>query len=472
MRRYFTLILFFVVLITPFILQRLMGSATDAPMPVEGDAEQLVILSPHVEGIRREFAQAFAAWYGKPVFVDYRSYGGASDIVKFFEASQETVYKKQGTYNIDLVWGGGDYLFDRQLKRPGYLQKIDLDPAILKAAFPSPTLAGLPLYDLAPDGPQWIGTALSSFGIVYNKDVVKYLHLPEPRTWADLADPKYRGWIVLADPTRSASAKTAFMIIVERAMQTAQDNGGTYDHGWAKGMGLIRQISANARIFADASSAVPSMVATGDVAAGMAIDFYARSQMEAVGGDRMGYVEPAGATLVNPDPIGLVKGAKHRALAMKFIEFVLSEQGQKLWNTRAGAPGGPKSTSLRRLPIRRSTYDDMSNFTDPVNPFKSIGGFNTRNDRKRTFGIMGELIGYSCIDLLDDLRDTRAAILASPRAAELDAQLGTFPFDESEALSRDAQLRKAAPAERLKLQRDWTEEFRQEYARLRAEAGK
>ena len=102
-------------------------------------------------------------------------------------------------------------------------------------------------------------------------------------------------------------------------------------------MGKVRLIASNAKTFTDASSSVPGIVASGDAGAGMVIDFYGRSQVEAVGESRMGYLEPAGATAINPDPIALVRGAEHRELAMRFIEFVLSERGQKLWNTRAGA---------------------------------------------------------------------------------------------------------------------------------------
>ncbi|MDQ3439506.1 MAG: ABC transporter substrate-binding protein [Planctomycetota bacterium] len=478
MRRYAFVILFVVVLVTPFLLKLALGTETGRR---SGGAElPLVIISPHGEGIRREFAEAFDAYhratFGQGVRVDYRSYGGASDIVRFFDSSRDTIFKDQGTYGIDLVWGGGDYLFDVQLKNPknperGVLQPVALDPAVMRRAFPSPDLGGVPLFDSA-DEPHWFGTALSSFGIVYNKDVVRHLGLPEPKTWRDMADPRYSGWIGLADPTRSASARTAFMTIIERAMADAREQGRSEDDGWADGMGLVRLISSNARLFSEASSSVPGLVSTGDAAAGMAIDFYARSQIEAVGELRLGYVEPAAATIVNPDPIAMVRGARHPETAKRFIEFVLSERGQLLWNTRAGAPGGPKTTSLRRLPIMPTLYAPPHNrdFTDAVNPFAISSDFNTSNVRRRTFTILGELIQVSCMDVLDELRETRAAIAASPRAADLEAKLGRFPFDQKEALARAERLSKAPAIERLAMLRQWTNDFRAEYRQLREEA--
>jgi ABC-type glycerol-3-phosphate transport system substrate-binding protein len=251
-------------------------------------------------------------------------------------------------------------------------------------------------------------------------------------------------------------------------MADAAEQQGSEDLGWAQGMGLLRQIAANARLFTDSGSAQSGVVASGDAAASMVIDFHARSTIEMVGESRMGYVEPVNATAINPDPIALVRGAEHRELAIRFIRYVLSEPGQRLWITRAGAPGGPRLTSLRRLPVRRSVYSDPANFTDNVNPFASASQFNTSNARKKTFGIIGELMQMSMIDLLDELRQTRAQILASPRAAELDARLGVFPFDQSEALRRMELWKKATPVQRLALQRQWTADFAAEYRRLRA----
>src|SRR5204863_10080842 len=133
--------------------------------------------------------------------------------------------------------------------------------------------------------------------------ICKYLGTGDPRTWKDLADPRYYRWLVLADPTRSSAANAAFMTVVEKAMIDAPPSGKSEDRGWADGMGLIRMISDNARHFTDAGSSVPGVIAGGDAAAGMVIDFHGRSEVDAVGEDRLGYVEPLGATILSADPI-------------------------------------------------------------------------------------------------------------------------------------------------------------------------
>jgi ABC-type Fe3+ transport system substrate-binding protein len=474
MRRYVFPILFVVVLVSPFLLRLAMG-VHSAAGSANGD-EQLIIFTSHLEPIRREFGDAFSEWhrkkFGTGVFIDYRVLG-SSDIVKYFDASKATLFAKLGTFQADLVWGGGDYLFDQQLKKPGYLQGVELDPETLHAAFPRPDLNGVNLYDIKSNPPQWFGTAMSSFGIAYNLDVDRYLGVDDPKTWSDLAGDKFfgtGGWLVSADPTQSSSAKQAYMTIIEKAMADAKAAGRSEDDGWAEGMGMVRLIAANTRLFTDSSQAVPGTISAGDAAAGMTIDFYGRTQSEAVGTQRMNYVEPAGSTCINPDPIAMVAGAEHRELAQQFIEYVLSYDGQKLWNTRAGAPGGPKLTSLRRLPVRPDEYDDMSNFTDQVDPFKTAGGFNKSNAREKTFPILGEIIEASCINLLGELRDTRAAIRNSANRTELMKQFGRFPFDQKEALRRGDAYGKASSLDRVRMVRDWTNEFREEYRSLREQA--
>ena len=46
----------------------------------------------------------------------------------------------------------------------------------------------------------WVGTALSNYGILYNKDSLARLGFKEPpRQWADLQDPRLLGEVALAE---------------------------------------------------------------------------------------------------------------------------------------------------------------------------------------------------------------------------------------------------------------------------------
>jgi ABC-type Fe3+ transport system substrate-binding protein len=284
---------------------------------------------------------------------------------------------------------------------------LKIDPKLLAEAFPQPTLAGVKLYDLSKDkagrpAPQWVGVCLSSFGIVYNPDLYRTLQLPEPKQWRDLTNEKLAGLVALADPSHSASAALAYMMVVQRAMADAEEAffaanpamkrvpraelaknaeyQKTIAQGWKQGMKTLLVIAANARYFTNISSFVPNDVGNGQAAAGMAIDFYGRVYQESVGAGRCKFITPVAATAITPDPVAVLYGVKGRQeeLANHFVEFLLSPEGQRLWILKAGEPDGPRERSLRRLPVRQDVYADRQGWTDDENPFADAGGFNQR----------------------------------------------------------------------------------------------
>jgi spermidine/putrescine-binding protein len=234
---------------------------------------------------------------------------------------------------------------------------------------------------------------LSSYGIIYNLDALKRLGFERPPAeWSDLADARYLNEVGLCDPTQSGSIAQAFINVIQQQMHLRVDAlgaGGPVDPsgpaekaavraGWTDAMRLLQLIGANTRYFTDTSQKPPIDVAEGNCAAGMCIDFYGREQQEAVrrrtvGPDRLGYVSPEGGAAYSVDPIALLRGAPHPAVAVAFLEYVLSLEGQKLWTFRPGTPGGPREFALRRLPVRRDFYarSDWVQFRDDadVNPY-------------------------------------------------------------------------------------------------------
>jgi len=244
-----------------------------------------------------------------------------------------------------------------------------------------------------------------------------------PVTWADLADPRLIGQVALADPTKSGSITKAFEMIVQDCMgiQVARliSEGLTTEEaeakgvplGWMDAMEMIQLISANARYFTDSATKGPMDVASGDSAVGMSIDFYGRYQSEIIisrgGGDRLHYVTPAGASTLSADPIGLLRGAPNPEVADLFMEFVLSEAGQRLWGYRVGVENGPIEYALRRSPAFRSLYEGESrkSLSEPeVNPYEEVGDFVYRPDwTGRLFTPLRFLIRVAFIDPHEEL---------------------------------------------------------------------
>lgn len=336
---------------------------------------KLIIYTPNNQQIRYEFSRAFNVYRQSkglpPVAFDWRASGGTSDLLKEV-LSQLQANARRGEENpgvgADLFFGGGAYNHDILARgvtvmRHGKKVRISatvppkLPPGLLKAAFPQPRIGGQPLYD---PHLHWVGTALSSFGIVYNNDVLRMLDLPKPKTWADLTQPAYRGWIILADPAHSGSIAATYDIILQRK-------------GWGPGWALLRRVFANARAFAAGSAKIPVDVSSGNAAAGMCIDFYGRFEAGAIGHGRVGYIAPAGMTAITADPISLLRGAPHKKLAEQFIAWILSKPAQRLWQRKLGTPGGPRKYQLRRQPVRRDLYTKKNKryWTDPqIDPFQ------------------------------------------------------------------------------------------------------
>jgi ABC-type Fe3+ transport system substrate-binding protein len=336
---------------------------------------------------------------------------------------------------------------------------------------------------------RWVGTVLSAFGICYNRDVLARLGIDTPPDeWSDLEDPRYHRQIALADPTKSGSTTKAFEMLVQERIQTlARERNLSGDAavaaGWDDAMRLIVRISANSRYFTDSSAKVPRDVALGDAAVGMCIDFYGRSYNElyrdpATGQSRIEFVMPKGGTSIGADPIGMLRGAPHPELAHHFIEFVLSPEGQKLWNYRVGAPGGPERHALRRPPIRRDFYvaENFPHMTDPdFDPYSAAAGFTYHPEWTGSlFAPLRFVIRAACMDPQDEQHLAWEALLAAGLPPE-----GVARFEDIAPIAYAAVMQTIGPAlknsdkvSQVRLGRELSGHFRDHYLKIAADYGK
>lgn len=389
---------------------------------------KLVIISPHNEQIRFEIAQAFNRWResrDEPrVVFDWRSGGGTSDlrrqVLAEFESKALRGLEDEGV-GYDLFFGGGEFehnllMWGPTIERDGEdvsitcTQPIRLPEGMLETVFPEPTIGGERLYEARL---SWVGPVLSSFGIIYNRDSLQRLGLPEPITWADMADPRYQGWVALADPAQSGSIAATYNVIVRRL-------------GWKEGWALLRRTFANSRYFTSSASKVPVDVSSGEAAAGMCIDFYGRYQAGAIGGDRVGYVDPPGMTAITADPISILRGAPHADLANEFVIWLLSRESQTLWQRGLSDPQGPEQFELRRVPARRDVYtpEERARWVDDVDPFAIARPFAA--GMPDFYFAMAPLSHAIAIDIHDDLKAAWAIINESPDHPQRQAMLEAF----------------------------------------------
>ena len=421
---------------------------------------------------------------------------------------------------LDLYFGGGAFDGDA-LSRAG----------ILVPPWPSPADVPADILSSYPDAlsgetwraPTYFGTTLSTFGICCNLPRMAAQSIPAPPAhWADLADPAWAGTLGLADPTKSGSIAKIFETILQVSCRTAVHAAGYDDTaidayerdiaaaalplgvmpptvpqayqdaleaGWADGIRLIQLIGANARYFTDSASKVPLDVGTGNAAAGLCIDFYGRFEADVANAAApsnapiMTYLTPFAESGVSCDPVSLLRGAPHRQTALRFIEFILSPEGQKIWCYRPGTPGGPEKYALHRFPIRRDFYPSSDPALNALalshRPFTADDLFRPDLDayalaasyvyRPRWtaghFSMLRDLIRAMCMDSDAELKSAWRAILQNGGPAANHsalAALQTLPADPEPLTWASAQtiLKRH---DRLDLLRLWTLHFRHQY---------
>lgn len=414
--------------------------------------DHLVILTPHNESIRQEFGEAFAAWWtkttGRTIHVDWRSPGGASELRMVLDAGYKAAAEtgREGI-DVDLLFGGGEPDFSAQAKQGRLLplRVFQTHPEWFADGGPIPqTFTGERYY---PPDHVWVGTCLSQFGICYNPEVLKRLGLPAPTTWRDLGDPRYAGSLALADPTKSGSVARAFELLVQAEIlrelaARPDDREAALQSGWTEGLRLIQRMAANARYFTDSASKIPQDVGQGNAAAGMCIDFYGRSYANDLttraGGPRVVWIAPVGGTTLSADPIAVLKGAPHIEVAQAFVEFCLSEEGQRLWCGMPGTPEGPKRRALHRIPIRRDilTPEFLAQSTlSGINPYQDPGNFSYQKGlTDSSFHLLRQLVKVMCIDSHEEMKSawramSRAGMPEDSLAVFSDVSIIPYPAD-------------------------------------------
>jgi iron(III) transport system permease protein len=370
--------------------------------------DEIIGLTPHWEGIREEFGRAFSEHWrvktGRQVSFRWLDVGGTSDIVKYVKGQ----FKQNPTgIGVDLFFGGGSDSF-LELERNGHLLPIELSPEVLNAI--PKDLAGVPLYSAQR---TWFANALSSFGILYNKAAIARLGLPTPTAWADLTQPEYFGLVGAGDPRKSGSMHAMYEIILQ-------------GYGWSKGWQVLLQLARNVRNFSSSASPIGKEVALGEIVYGITIDTYAGDIIRQVGSGRLEFILPTDFAAVNGDSIAVLKGAPNASVAAAFVEFLLSEAGQRIWYARKGSPGGPIHSELGKLPVLPSLYGAVEpSGVVRGNPFtlENLLSYDSEAAAKR-WSLVNDLFGVFIIDVHD-----RIVRVSNPQA------LQSIPIRESDVAS-------------------------------------
>src|SRR5881392_2187684 len=154
--------------------------------------------------------------------------------------------------------------------------------------------------------------------IVYAEQAVR----PDaaPRDWDDLLDPRWKGKILIRDPLASGTMRAVWGMIIERGLRQAHDT--------AAGFQWLRRLDAQTKEYVLNGPLLDQKIVRqeGLVTIWDLPDILLNRR----DGLRLGYVFPRSGTPVIEDAIGVVRGARHRAPAQAFVEYVGSVEAQLL----------------------------------------------------------------------------------------------------------------------------------------------
>nr|VFK44001.1 MAG: ABC-type Fe3+ transport system, substrate-binding protein [Candidatus Kentron sp. TC] len=356
-----------------------------------------------------------------------------NDLTKQFESAFENnnpgieveMLKKKTTAGIkyiqetasnnssDLFWASAPDAFE-VLKGDGLLTKY----TSRTEGIPD-RVGAYPIDD--PDG-YYSGFAAAGYGIMWNTRYLKAKKLPAPEQWSDLEKPIYHNHVGMSAPSRSGTTH----LTVETLLQ-----GDGWEQGWAK----WKNIAGNFKTVTERSFGVPDGVNSGAFGIGIVIDFFGLSSKGS--GFPVDFVYPRATALV-PANVGIIKDAPHPEAAKAFIDFLLSEQGQKIL----------LDEKIRRLPVNPKVYTQAP--VDFPNPFEngSIGAmvkFDVQLSKAR-YNLVNSLFDVMITYRMDELRAATKAIQdaeiamrgktnskAAKLIGEARALVAALPITEAEA---------------------------------------
>jgi ABC-type Fe3+ transport system substrate-binding protein len=292
-------------------------SAATAQAPIESE---LNLITPVSKFIHDAALKAFAEYAKEKWNVSVK--------VNAIPAGTPIAYGRivewKGRPEVDIFWGGESALFEK-LADQKLLQKVEIsreawDSIPASIGTPKP----IPLKDR--EG-YWIGTALEPYGFVYHPKKIQRLGIALPKEWDDLLNPKLKGEVAQCAPTRSSSSNATYEVILSM-------------YGEDKGWDWLRKLAANTGHFTARSRDVPTVVAKGEYTAGFAVPSYMAFEEKLAGFD-LKFVAPKNA-FVTPEPMAILAGARNPKAARAFIEFLLTERGQKVFMERGLFPITPK----------------------------------------------------------------------------------------------------------------------------------
>jgi len=185
------------------------------------------------------------------------------------------------------------------------------------ASYRSPSAAGYPDWTRKDDKIQIFG--IEYVALIYNKELVKPKDVP--KRYEDLTDPKWRGKIVMANP--SSHATTISWLI------GLKENVFTSEETWMK---FVKGLAANKPMFVRSFGPTPAPVESGEMLIAISMPKYIITKAPAP----LDWARVEQPLLGTPRGIAVTAAAKHPNAAKLFVDYWLSRDAMQMLADKVG----------------------------------------------------------------------------------------------------------------------------------------
>jgi iron(III) transport system substrate-binding protein len=193
--------------------------------------------------------------------------------------------------------------------------------------YPTVKLSGLDPASYDPDK-TYFGSKLITTGIAVNTAAQT-----RPVSFADLAKPEYKGQLTMPSPLYSGAAAIMLGTMASRP-----------DLGWS----YFEKLKAADTVAVRGNGAVLTAVANGEKSYGILVDFMAFNAKAK--GSPIDFVFPAEGSPAVTEPVAILKTTQNATAARAFVDFILSDEGQKLAVSMGYIPAKASAGSPAWLP--------------------------------------------------------------------------------------------------------------------------
>jgi iron(III) transport system substrate-binding protein len=285
------------------------------------DREQKLLEGAKKEGPLNIYTSAQTDDMGALVKAYEQKYGLKANV---WRSSSEKVLQRAiqearaGRASMDVAETNGPEL--ESMSREKVLQKVA-----------SPHHKDLIEQAIRPHG-EWVGTRLNVFVQAYNTNLVKKEEIP--KTWEDLANPKWKGKLGIEQEDADWLA------------------GQFAEMGEAKAKKLFENIvTTNGVSVRKGHTLLTQLVVSGEIPFALTVYNYKAEQFKQKGApiDWM-HIGPA---IARPNGVGVAKNAPNPHAALLFYDFEISPEGQKILAGRDFVPTSKKiDTPLQKIPMK------------------------------------------------------------------------------------------------------------------------